>query len=403
MFTNIKDDFPALSKKVNGHPLIYFDSAATTHKPKHIIDAISDFYLENYATVHRSVYTTAHIATELYNEAREKVARFINAKSSSEIVFTRGTTDSLNVIADALAKGFIKKGSRILISEMEHHSNIIPWQMAAKVSGAILEVIPVTDEGEICLESLEQMIKRGNISVVALCHCSNVLGTINPIEDIARLLDERTVFVVDGAQSVPHMPIDVQQLGCDVFCFSAHKMYGPTGIGVLWGKEALLEKLPPTRGGSDMIDTVTLEGCTYGPLPLKFEPGTPIIAEAIGFGATCDYLNSIGLEKIYAWEKELQTYLKDRLFQINYVKLFGTAKRRVSLQSFIIKGVHPLDVATLLDLKGIAVRSGHLCCQPLLNKVNLTSALRVSLGVYNTKEEIETFVQELQSVCAQLL
>jgi cysteine desulfurase/selenocysteine lyase len=400
---NIRDDFPALSKKVNGHPLVYFDSAATTHKPQEVIEVFSNFYAKDYATVHRSVYTTAHIATGLYDEAREKVARFINAKSVSEVVFTRGTTDSLNIIADVLAKGFIKKGSRILISEMEHHSNIVPWQMAARSSDAILEVIPITDEGELCLESLEQMIKMGNISVVALCHCSNVLGTINPIEEIAKLLDEETIFVVDGAQSVPHLPIDVKKLGCDVFCFSAHKMYGPTGIGVLWGEKALLEKLSPTRGGSDMIDIVEFEKSTWGPLPLKFEPGTPIIAEAVGFGATCDYLNRLGSDKICAWEKELYSYLRDGLSQIKSIELLGTAKKRAPLQTFVIKDAHPLDIATLLDLKGIAIRSGHLCCQPLLKKFGLTSALRVSLGIYNTKEEIDTFVEQLQGVCAQLL
>jgi len=399
----MSDDFPGLSKKINGHPLVYLDSAATAHKPRAVIDAMTNFYAKGYATVNRSVYTAAHEATQSYNEAREKVARFIHAQASREVIFTRGTTDGLNIVSDALAGSVLKKGSRILVSEMEHHSNIVPWQMAARRSQATLEVIPITDEGELCLHRLEQMVKQGNVSVLSLCHCSNVLGTINPIEDIASMLDEETIFVVDGAQSIPHIPIDVEKLGCDFFCFSAHKMYGPTGIGVLWGKEALLEKLPPTRGGSDMIDTVTFKESSWGPLPLRFEPGTPMIAEAIGFGATCEYLNTIGFEEIQEKEDELYLYLKKRLADIGMVELLGRAKKRAPLQSFTIKGSHPLDVATLLDLKGIAVRSGHLCCQPLLKRFGLTSALRVSLGLYNTKEQLDIFVEQLQNVCEQLL
>jgi len=399
---NIRDDFPALSQNVNGHPLIYLDSAATTHKPKQVIEAISRFYSKSYATVNRSVYTTAHEATQMYNEARSKVANFINAKVT-EVVFTRGTTDSLNIIADSLARGFLKSNSRILISEMEHHSNIVPWQMAAELSGANLEVIPITDEGELCLESCQKMIEQGNVSVISLTHCSNVLGTINPIQRISSMINSNTVFVVDGAQSAPHISIDVESLGCDFFCFSAHKMYGPTGIGVLWGRQEALEKLPPTRGGSDMIDTVTFEESSWGHLPMRFEPGTPMIAEAIGFGATCDYLNAIGHERIHRWERELYTHLRGSLNGMEEVELLGTATNHAPLQAFSIIGAHPLDVATLLDLKGIALRSGHLCCQPLLKRFGLTSALRVSLGIYNTKEEVDRFMEQLKSVCKRLL
>jgi len=388
-------DFPILDS------CVYLDSAATTQKPRAVIEAMNEFYLSSYATVNRSVYALADRATEQYDHARDNVASYINATSSREVVFTRGTTDSLNIIAESLSQSVLERSSRILISAMEHHSNIVPWQMAARRSGSTLEVIPITESGELDIEALKAMLELGNVAVVALTHCSNVLGTINPIARIADLLDETTIFVVDGAQSIAHMNIDVQELGCDIFCFSAHKMYGPTGIGVLWGRQELLERLPPSRGGSDMIDKVEFHTHTCGQLPLKFEPGTPMIVEAIGLSCAIDYIKDI--ERKYAWEHELYAHLVKGLTAISSVELLGTAVEHGPLQSFIISGAHPLDVATLLDLKGIAVRSGHLCCQPLLKTLGRNSAIRASLSFYNTHTEIDHFLNALESVCKQLL
>jgi len=391
---DLRSLFPIFSQS---QPFVYLDSAATTHKPAFVIEVIDRFYAEQYGTVHRAVYSSTQIATELYQQTREKVVRFINAPSVNEVVFTRGTTDSINIIAESLA---LSPSSRILISEMEHHSNIVPWQIAAKRTGARLEVVRTTEEGELCLDHLSALLRQGNVVVVAITHCSNVLGTINPIEKIASMLDENTLFLVDGAQSTPHMDIDVQKLGCDFFCFSAHKMYGPTGVGVLWGREKILNTLSPARGGSDMIEIVSFEKTTYAPCPLRFEPGTPMIAQVIGFGAAIDFLSTLPDRK--KREEQLYHYLQHKLQEIPNIRLLGTAKDHAPLQSFILKGCHPLDIATLLDLQGIAVRSGHLCCQPLLQRHGLTSALRVSLGLYNTMEDIDRFIEVLCTVCNQL-
>jgi cysteine desulfurase/selenocysteine lyase len=398
-FQKIREDFPAIAASSD----IYLDSAATTHKPASVIKALSDFYSMQYATVHRAVYRQSLIATDLYDEARAKISRFINAASPSEVIFTKGTTDSVNIIAESFSRSLLTPRSRILVSEMEHHSNLIPWQFAAQVSGAILESIPITSEGSLSLDALRHSLSLGNVAIVAVTHCSNVLGTINPIQTIANMVHEHHAYLlVDGAQAAPHLPIDVQDLRCDAYAFSAHKMCGPTGIGVLWAKEALLDILPPTRGGGDMIDTVTFSTSTWADLPLKFEPGTPPIAEAIAFGAAIDYCTSLSFPAIHEYEQALASYLTSRLLTIPAIQLIGTALPRGPLQAFHIPGAHPLDIATLLDLEGIAVRSGHLCCQPLLRGLSLTSVIRASLSFYNTFVEIDRFVEALREVVKKL-
>ena len=393
-FRTIRDDFPRLKTL-----RVYLDSAATTHKPKSVISALSTFYQEQYGTVHRAVYSAAQEATQLYNEARLSITSFINAQNPCEVIFTRGTTDSLNIIADSMAKGILKPHDKILISEMEHHANIVPWQLAAERSGAILEVLPVTNEGAFPLDSLKTALDNGNVRVVSITHGSNVLGTVTPIKEIARLVHEAgALLVVDGAQTAGHLPIDVQDLGCDFFCASSHKMCGPTGVGLLWGKESLLEKLPPTRGGGDMIDQVFFEKSTWNDLPLKFEPGTPPIAEAIGFGAAITYLTSIGMDSIKAWEDALFSYFLEKVQDMPYFHRIGTCTPRCALQSFYVEGMHPLDLATLLDLRGIAVRSGSMCAQPILRRYNLREIVRASFAFYNTKEDVDALITAISQL-----
>ena len=393
-FLRVRSDFPRLKSKT---PFIYLDSAATTQKPEIVIDTTASFYRNQYATVHRAIYSAAQEATSCYHEARELIAKFINAKSSSEIIFTRGTTDSLNILADSFAKSIFTSHSKILISEMEHHANIIPWQLAAKYSGATLKVLPVMQDGSFSLDGLKEALSNDHFDVVSITHGSNILGTITPIKEIAALVhDAGGLLVVDGAQTAGHMPIDIQELDCDFFCFSSHKMCGPTSVGVLWGKEALLEKLPPTRGGGDMIDVVTFEKSTWNDLPFKFEPGTPMIAETIGFAAAVEYLREIGMDVICAWESELFAYFLDKCSNIPEVQFVGTSVKKCPLQSFSIKNIHALDLASFLDIKGFAVRSGSLCGQPILRKFGANELTRVSLAFYNTKEEIDLFIEALK-------
>jgi cysteine desulfurase / selenocysteine lyase len=398
-FQKAREDFPAIAQSKN----IYFDSAATAHKPFVVINTLADFYRSKYGTVHRAVYSQALYATDQYNGARAKIAKFINSCSPSEVIFTKGTTDSINIIADSCSQSILKPSSRILVSEMEHHSNLIPWQIAARRSGASLELIPITPDGALDLDALQVSLSKGNVTIIAVTHCSNALGTINPIQTLSKMAHAHDAYVfVDGAQAASHLPLDMQALGCDAYAFSAHKMYGPTGIGVLWAREGLLEILPPTRGGGDMIDTVTFSESTWADLPLKFEPGTPPIAEAIGFGAAIDYLTTLSLPAIYEYEQALSSRLTATLGSIPKLQLIGTAQPRGALQAFHIPGVHPLDIATLLDLEGIAVRSGHLCCQPLLNLFSLTAVTRASLCFYNTFEEIDRFGEALQRAAKRL-
>ncbi|HEV7737337.1 MAG TPA: SufS family cysteine desulfurase [Chlamydiales bacterium] len=388
----MRSEFPIFTK----HPdLIYLDSAATAHKPACVIESLRRFYAEDYATVHRSIYRSSLVATEQYNGARETVRRFVNAKSADEIIFTRGTTDSINLVA--LSWGaHLKPGDEILVSEMEHHSNLVPWQLLAKKTGARLRWIPMKDDGVL---DLEGAIRPG-VKLVAIGHISNVTGTVNPIAEIVKQAHKvGAVVVVDGAQAAPHQMIDVQALGCDFYAFSGHKCYGPTGIGVLYGKKDLLDAMPPVMGGGDMIETVTLEHTTFARPPLRFEAGTPIISGVIGLKSALEWMESVGLSKIASQETALRHHLEKNLQTIDGLLILGTAPEKGPLCTFSIDGVHPLDLASWLDIKNIAIRSGHLCAQPTLRKFGLTAAARVSFGVYNTIAEVDLFCDVLQKFC----
>ncbi|WP_044736227.1 cysteine desulfurase [Geobacillus kaustophilus] len=387
--------FPILHQQVNGHPLIYFDSAATSQKPLPVIEALDRYYREYNSNVHRGVHTLGTKATDAYEGAREKVRRFLNAQSAQEIIFTRGTTASLNLVAASYGRANVKEGDEIVITYMEHHSNLIPWQQLAKQTGATLKYIPLQEDGTIDWGDAEATITKA-AKIVAIAHVSNVLGTINPVREIARLAHERgAVVVVDAAQSAPHMKIDVQELDCDFLAFSGHKMCGPTGIGVLYGKKKWLEQMEPVEFGGEMIDFVDLYDSTWKELPWKFEGGTPIIAGAIGLGAAIDFLEQVGLDAIAAHEHELAQYALERMADIEGVTVYGP-KERAGLVTFNIDGVHPHDVATVLDAEGIAIRAGHHCAQPLMKWLGVTATARASFYLYNTKEEIDAFIAALQ-------
>lgn len=397
-FLKVREEFPALADPSR----IYLDSAATTHKPLCVIRALTDFYESAYATVHRAVYKQSLHATDLYHQVRAKVARYIHAASPSEVVITRGATDGINILAESF-RSLLTPTSRILVSEMEHHSNLIPWQLAAQATGASLEPIPITQEGALDLDALRQLLSEGHVAIVAVTHCSNLLGTVNPIHEIASMAHDGGAYCcVDGAQAAAHLPVDMHRLGCDSYVFSAHKMYGPTGVGILWARETLLDRLPPARGGGDMIDTVTFSSSTWAELPCKFEPGTPPIAEAIAFGAALDFLHALSIPAIFEYEQALSSYLTQALLSIPSLQCVGTALPRGALQTFYIPGVHPLDIAALLDLEHIAVRSGNLCCQPLLQRLSLPAVTRASVALYNTFEEIDRFVAALDKVVKKL-
>ena len=401
-FSKIRDEFPMLARKINGHDFVYLDSAATAQKPRIVIDTMHRFYAEEYGTVHRAVYTTAALASEAYQQVRKKIATFLNAKSEDEIIFTRGATTAINIIAAGFGRAFISKGDEILITEMEHHSNIVPWQMMAEDRGARLCVVPFLSNGELDMEAFRQMVTE-RTKIVAVAHISNTLGTLNPIQEITRLAHAVGAKVlVDGAQSAPHMKVDVQALDVDFFVCSGHKMIGPTAIGVLYGKKELLDQIPPFEGGGDMIETVTFLKTTYNTVPLKFEAGTPMIAEVIGLGAAVDFLMQIGMDRIWAWEHELLAVLLPRMAAIEGVRLLGTARERSGAVTFTVDGVHPLDIATLLDLRGIAVRTGHLCTQPVMRHYGITAATRASLAFYNNRKDVDRFIEALGEVIAQL-
>ncbi|MGK5594401.1 MAG: cysteine desulfurase [Parachlamydiaceae bacterium] len=398
----LRQDFPMLQKTMHGKPLIYLDSAATAQKPLPVISAIDRFYREHYGTVHRAVYELSLYATEAYLAVRSKAQSFLNARKKEEVIFTRGTTESINLIAYSFGKAFIREGDEVLITEMEHHSNIVPWQLCCEDREAVLKVVPITDQGTLDLDALEKML-TDKTKIVAVAHISNSLGTINPIKQIAQLAHAKGAkILVDGAQAAPHLPIDVQDLDVDFYVFSGHKVYGPTGVGVLYGKEELLEQMPPYQGGGDMIDTVFFEKTTYAPLPLKFEAGTPMIAEVIGLGAALDYINKIGVQAIREWEHELIQYATQGVLDIPGFKVIGQAPEKAAILSFVIQGLHPLDIGTLLDLKGIAVRTGHHCAQPVMRHFGVPGTARASFGLYNTKEEIDHFKLALLEVIAQL-
>ncbi len=385
----IRKDFPNLNVKVHGKSLVYLDNAATTLKPQVVIDAITDHYQTYTSNVHRGIHTLSQKATEAFEETRQKVHAFLNAKHVHEIIFTRGTTESINLISQSYGRNFFKKGDEIIISEMEHHSNIVPWQMLCEEKGCVLKIIPFNDQGELIFEKFEKLLgpKTKFISIV---YVSNSLGTINPVKKIIDTAHQFKIPVlVDGAQAVSDMTIDVQALDCDFFAFSGHKLFGPTGVGVLYGKENLLNKMPPTQGGGDMISSVTFEKTTYNVLPYKFEAGTPNVADVIGFGAAIDYVQAIGLENIAWHKKELLEYGTKILKSIPGLRLIGTAKNKTSILSFVLPHVHPHDLGTLIDEEGIAIRTGHHCTQPVMRHFNIPATARVSLSIYNTKKELD--------------
>ncbi|MED4533878.1 cysteine desulfurase [Metabacillus fastidiosus] len=388
---DIRKQFPILDQQVNGHDLVYLDSAASSQKPLSVIEALTKYYREYNSNVHRGVHTLGTKATDGYEGAREKVKRFINAKSTEEVIFTRGATTSLNVVAQSFGGGHLQEGDEIVITYMEHHANIIPWQQVTKSTGAVLKYIPLQEDGTISLEDVRATV-TSNTKVVSVMHVSNVLGTVNPIKEIAKIAHENgAVMVVDGAQSTPHLKVDVQDLDCDFFAFSSHKMCGPTGIGVLYGKKELLEKMEPVETGGEMIDFVGLYESTWKELPWKFEAGTPIIAGAIGLGAAIDFLEDIGLDNILDHEHKLANYALERMSEIEGLTIYGP-KERAGVVTFNIDDVHPHDVATVLDSEGIAVRAGHHCAQPLMKWLNVSATARASFYLYNTEEEIDKLV-----------
>jgi cysteine desulfurase/selenocysteine lyase len=394
----IRQDFPILERKIHGKALVYLDNAATSHKPKPVIDAITGFYVGENSNIHRGVHELSQRATEDYEKARVKLQRFINAAHAHEIVFVRGTTEGINLVAQTYGRQHLTAGSEVIISALEHHSNIVPWQILCEETGAQLRVIPINDAGEILVDEYVRLL-NDRTRLVAVSHVSNALGSVNPIRRIVELAHQRGVPVlVDGAQAVPHMRVDVQALDCDFYAFSGHKMYGPTGIGALYGKTALLDKMPPYQGGGDMISSVTFEKTTYNVLPYKFEAGTPDIAGVIGLGAAVDYLNEIGMDQVAAHEHDLVKYGTQALESIPGVRLIGTAREKAGVLSFVMEGVHPHDVGTVLDQEGIAVRTGHHCAQPVMDRYGVPATARASFAIYNTHDEIDTFARAVRKV-----
>jgi len=394
----IRDDFPILKTLVYVKPLVYLDNAATTQKPLQVIETIERYYRETNSNVHRGIHFLSDKATGEYEFARERISKFINAEKSSEIIFVRGTTEGINLVASSFGNEFISEGDEIIISAIEHHSNIVPWQMLCERKKANLKIIPVTDTGELEIDKLQEMI-TGKTKLVSVVHISNSLGTINPIKEIIRLAHSKGVPVfIDGAQSVPHFKIDVQELDCDFFAFSGHKIYGPTGIGVLYGKEMYLEKMPPYQGGGDMIKDVKFEKTTYNDLPYKFEAGTPDISGAIGLAAAFDYINKIGMDEIANYEKCLLNYATDTLSRIENIRIIGTAQNKSGVISFLPGNVHPYDAGTLLDRMGIAIRTGQHCTQPIMDRFGIPGTVRASFAFYNTKEEIDYLAEAIKKV-----
>jgi cysteine desulfurase/selenocysteine lyase len=398
----IRADFPILSRKVNGKALIYFDNGATAQKPQSVIDALDNYYKTDNANIHRGVHTLSRNITLAYENARVTIQKHLNATYSHEIIFTKGTTDAINLVASSFGKKFISKGDEIIVSLMEHHSNILPWQQLCEEKGAVLKVIPINEAGELQMEEYKKLLSS-KTKMVAVAHISNTLGTINPIKKIVELAHARNIPVlVDGAQAVPHTTVDVKLLDCDFYCFSGHKLFGPTGVGILYGKEKWLKEMPPYQVGGGTIKTVTFEKTEYADLPLKFEAGTPHIAGGIGLAAAIDYINKIGLNSIAAYEHELVVYATEALQKIEGVKIIGTAKEKASVLSFVVEGIHPFDIGTLLDQLGIAVRTGHHCTQPLMEHYCLKGTVRASFAFYNTKQEIDEFMNGLQKVITML-
>jgi len=394
----IRKDFPVLAQTVHGKPLVYLDNAATTQKPQAVIDTLVRYYTTENANIHRGVHTLSQLATEDYEGARGKVRRLLNAREDREIVFVRGTTEAINLVAQTYGRQNVGPGDEIVISAMEHHSNIVPWQMLCQERRALLKVVPCNDAGELLLDEYEKLLSP-RTKLVSIVHVSNALGTINPAKQLVDMAHRwGAPVLLDGAQAAAHMPVDVQALGCDFYAFSGHKLYGPTGIGVLYGRAELLEAMPPYQGGGDMIRSVTFEKTLYNSLPYKFEAGTPNIAGSIGLGTAIDYVNFIGLERIAAYEDELLTYGADRLSSIEGLRIIGTAKEKAGILSFVLDKVHPHDIGTILDAEGVAVRTGHHCAQPLMDRFGVPATARASLSFYNTKEEIDILVKGIDRV-----
>lgn len=394
----IREDFPILKQTVNGKPLVYLDNAATSQKPQVVLDALTRYYTTENSNVHRGVHTLSQMATDDYEAARSKVQRFINAEDEREIIFVRGTTEGINLVAQSFGRQNVHEGDEIVVSAMEHHSNIVPWQMLCEEAGAKLRVIPINDAGELLLDEYEKLLNP-RTKLVSIVHVSNALGTINPVKKIVEIAHARGVPVLlDGAQAVPHCPVDVRDLDCDFYAFSGHKLYGPTGIGVLYGKAERLEAMPPYQGGGEMIKSVTFEKTIYNTLPNKFEAGTPNIAGSIGLGAAIDYVTDLGLDRIGAYERGLLEYGTELLSSFSNVRMIGTAKEKSGILSFVMDGVHPHDIGTILDAEGIAVRAGHHCAQPVMQRFGLSATARASLAFYNTKEEIDALIKGIDRV-----
>lgn len=391
----IRADFPILNQQVNGKPLVYFDNAATSQKPQVVIDAVANYYKTINSNIHRGVHTLSQLATDAYEMSRQKIQTHFNAQHTHEIIFTRGTTESINLVANGFSQ-LLKYGDEVIISHLEHHSNIVPWQLACEKSGATLKVIPMNDIGALQMDAFDALLSD-KTKVVAVNHISNTLGTINPVKEIIDKAHKvGAAVLIDGAQAAPHLKVDVQALDCDFYCVSAHKMYGPTGIGFLYGKEVWLNKLPPYHGGGEMIKTVTFEKTTYADLPHKFEAGTPNIADGIAFGTCIDYINGIGVENMAQQEKGLLAYGTEKLLEIDGLKIYGTSTKKTSVISFNIKGIHPFDIGSIVDKLGIAVRTGHHCTQPIMDFYKIPGTVRASFAFYNTKAEIDVFVEAVK-------
>jgi cysteine desulfurase/selenocysteine lyase len=394
----IRADFPILAEKIRGKDLVYLDNAASCQKPNAVIDAISDLYRHDYANIHRGVHTLSVRSTDKFESARSKVKDFINAASEKEIIFVRGATEAINLVAQSYGRANIKAGDEILITAMEHHSNIVPWQLLCEQSGAVLKVVPINLKGELIYEAFEPLLSD-KTRLVAVSHMSNALGTINPVEKIIAAAHARNVPVLlDGAQATPHMKVDVRALDCDFYAFSGHKLYGPSGIGVLYGKQALLEAMPPYQGGGDMIRKVTFEKSEYNKLPYKFEAGTPSIADVVGLGAAIDYLNAVGMDNVAAYEAELLAYATEQARKIHGLRIIGEAEHKGAILSFVLDNIHPHDIGTMLDSLGIAVRAGHHCAMPVMDFFEVPATARASFAMYNTRAEIDVLMQGIESL-----
>jgi len=395
---SIRRDFPVLSQTVRGKPLVYFDSAASAQKPRQVVEAVDAYYTTYYANIHRGVHELSMRATDAYEAARKRIAKAIHAADPREVIFVRGATEAINLVASSWGRGHLSKGDEILISMMEHHANIVSWQLIAEQTGAVVKAIPMGEEGVLDMDAFDRLLSD-RTKILAIGHISNALGTVHPVRAMVDKAHARGIPVlVDGAQAVPHMPINVQELGCDFYVFSGHKVFGPTGVGVLYGRGEVLESMPPYQGGGEMIRSVSIEKTTFRDIPERFEAGTPHIAGAIGLAASFDYLEGLGWDNIHAWEASLLAYATERMEEIPSVRIMGPKDNKASVISFVMEDVHPHDIATVLDAEGIAIRGGHHCAQPLMRALGVSSTARVSLAPYNTKEEVDTLIKTLQKI-----